>query len=897
MELASDKRDYVATVASEATSRLAEIADAAMRELGAPRSVSSDSLANPNSATDTALANLSNAIRSVRESHEHLIREPAIARVVAIDTKGTERTFYICRTAPVGGIKNLASYRAPVGRLAALQLGETTYLPNGDELEVIAKATLQPVKRQGAWDSRQSVISTDGFGPVTVTSLREFLESMSEAQNVDDILDQIQAEERLSQSLVEGLQRAVITKMGLRDQPILNSIQDGIFRLPLDRQLILLGPPGTGKTTTLIRRLGQKLDQAFLTEDERELIAAKQAPDRLPHEESWLMFTPTKLLRLYLKEAFAREQVPASDARIQTWDDFRWHVSKNIFGILRGATGSGVFVMRPESTHLGAESEATPIGWFEDFFEWQRTDFQNEMLSAANSLSTSSMEGARVLAGNLVKALGAGGWNGLIAEAPRAQSLASSIKGSSDERLNNALKAQIKANPKFIDELALFIDSLGQDTDHGFETNDDDESPEEDDQETAHTPKSKAINRYRQALRARARALVAKRSLDKAGSTSKIIAWIGDRSPSDAELLDIGKALLTQAHARKFSNPIQRYLSGVHQRYRKFRRLRQSEGRWYQSHSIEARDIHPLELDVVLLAVLRASVQFLSRPQVVRQLSHPALAALKPVHDLFRNQILVDEATDFSPIQLACMATLAHPMTRSFFACGDFNQRLTRWGTRTPEDLKWIAPGLEFQEVNIAYRQTRQLNSLARDIINAVGGSNPIVELPQDVDNEGVQPVLLENAGDLRALATWLSGRLLEIERFVGQMPSTAIFVNSEDDVVPLAEQLDRLLLENNLRVVACSKGQIVGQDSDIRVFDIQHIKGLEFEAVFFIGVDRLAEQHPSLFDKFLYVGATRAATYLGVTCDKTLPGDIEALRPHFSFDWSSPSQSSEGAG
>ena len=113
--------------------------------------------------------------------------------------------------------------------------------------------------------------------------------------------------------------------------------------------------------------------------------------------------------------------------------------------------------------------------------------------------------------------------------------------------------------------------------------------------------------------------------------------------------------------------------------------------------------------------------------------------------------------------------------------------------------------------------------------------------------------------------------------------------------MVPLAEQLDRVLLENNLRVVACSKGQVVGQDSDIRVFDIQHIKGLEFEAVFFIGVDRLAAKQPSLFDKFLYVGATRAATYLGITCEQSLPQNIEALRSQFVNDWSSPGSASGG--
>jgi DNA helicase IV len=78
-----------------------------------------------------------------------------------------------------------------------------------------------------------------------------------------------------------------------------------------------------------------------------------------------------------------------------------------------------------------------------------------------------------------------------------------------------------------------------------------------------------------------------------------------------------------------------------------------------------------------------------------------------------------------------------------------------------------------------------------------------------------------------------------------------------------------------------------MGQDNDVRVFDIQHIKGLEFESVFFIGVDRLAALHPKLYDKYLYVGMTRAATYLGVSCDDKLPSSISGLRPMFAKDWS----------
>jgi superfamily I DNA/RNA helicase len=75
---------------------------------------------------------------------------------------------------------------------------------------------------------------------------------------------------------------------------------------------------------------------------------------------------------------------------------------------------------------------------------------------------------------------------------------------------------------------------------------------------------------------------------------------------------------------------------------------------------------------------------------------------------------------------------------------------------------------------------------------------------------------------------------------------------------------------------------RIVGDAREVRVFDIQHIKGLEFEAVFFVGIDRMAERMPDLFQRYLYVGLTRAATYLGITCDSTLPSALDALRQYF---------------
>ena len=52
------------------------------------------------------------------------------------------------------------------------------------------------------------------------------------------------------------------------------------------------------------------------------------------------------------------------------------------------------------------------------------------------------------------------------------------------------------------------------------------------------------------------------------------------------------------------------------------------------------------------------------------------------------------------------------------------------------------------------------------------------------------------------------------------------------------------------------------------------------------MGIDQLAAARPELFDKFLYVGATRAAQYLGVTCSAALPLALEHLRQHFGATW-----------
>ena len=892
--LNDESKRHIEQVAGEALAQLDSIAEASKRKLLDGRTLGYDALASINTMTSSsAIQRLDQISQANRESYRVLVAEPAIARVVVVDEEGEEKTYYICRTTPVSGFPNLASYRAPVGRLASLAIGAEFTLPNGTVVEVLERAQLRPSALADGWDSRDTVVEAEHFGPITIESLRALLTEVTGEEVTVDILGQLLAEETVKANIIDGVRRSVITKMGLRDQPVLDQYQDEIFRLPLDKRLLILGPPGTGKTTTLIRRLGQKLDTAFLEEGEQRLVETVAAAQGVAHSNSWLMFTPTELLKQYLKEAFAREGVPASDLRIRTWQDYRRELARNAFGVLRTASGGGTFVLKESLPSLSEAALDRPIQWFDDFDAWQRSAYVQELHEAAALLHDAKSPDVKSLGARLKDILARAGdgtlastFGSLAAELPKVQALATSLKEGSDGKIKAALNLQLNRNRAFLDELARVIDSLQQAQAAEVDEQDDFDADEEEDTTTSRTGRAAALNAYMQAVRAQARSAASKRMLNKSSRNGKIIEWLADRGLAETDRADVGASLLVQTGARRFVSPIKRYLDGIPKHYRVFRRERQETGSWYRSEGFEARDIHPLELDVVLLAILRAAGDLISRPSVLRDIDSPAWSSLQPILGHYRNQVLVDEATDFSPIQLACMAALAHPQLRSFFACGDFNQRLTTWGARSADDLKWVFADFDIKEITVSYRQSKQLNDLARAMIRAVAGTEQNVSLPANMDSSGVAPALLEHARETAVVVSWLADRIREIERFVGQLPSTAIFVNTENYVAPVAEALNAALAEHNFQVIACREGQAVGQESNVRVFDIQHIKGLEFEAVFFIGIDQLAELHPALFDKYLYVGTTRAATYLGVTCERTLPSAIESLRVHFCQDW-----------
>jgi hypothetical protein len=247
--------------------------------------------------------------------------------------------------------------------------------------------------------------------------------------------------------------------------------------------------------------------------------------------------------------------------------------------------------------------------------------------------------------------------------------------------------------------------------------------------------------------------------------------------------------------------------------------------------------------------------------------------------------IAIDEATDFSVIDLLAMHSLRHPDISSVTLSGDLMQRMTTNGLKSWETFSDMVNSAQVENLTVSYRQSPTLLSLAQNIYQH--STQKKAEYISYMEYSPLEPKPLMYISENKSKKlNWIACRIKEIDTIyrhsVGALPSVAVFVPTEEDIDDFANALDEKLA-GNIPVQGCHKGIVLGESSDVRIYAIDKIKGLEFEAVFFHDLDQLANLQDDILLKYLYVGLSRATFYLGVTLSKNLNTRLHFIEEGFT--------------
>ncbi len=816
---------------------------------------------------------------------------PCFMRIVVTDEEGkNQKEFFFSESNYVPTIKGiaLASNKAPIGILMSKDIGEDFEWHN-EVYYVREKDIFNPTKiNTDKWDGVKFSFCKDNDDIETGDSIQKrILEFKNCLEKIDEQKEDIWTFEGDDIETYEDdlLGLSIRKSISLRSHPLLDKIQENIYRHPLDKRLSLMGPAGTGKTTTLIRRLSQKLFVRHLNEDEQVVV---KDDDEYPN--NWTMFTPTDLLVAYLKDAANREEVINKSENIKTWKNYSYNLARNILPILSKEKGKSGFLLKEGLQTLSDHFFKNINIFFEDFLLWQEFKFVDETKEALKIIVSYLSETKnnfidKINTENLYSMI-----SGLLSIENEIKKEETSLKSKIIEKLNKILRSNenIKTKDdrdKFIKSLQRFAENLKNDTDEDFETDEDELNDEEYEQETL--TKGNAISSqeifskyFYKPLENYSRSIANSKKPSEKNKAFKNFFEKYGYSFDDNEFKEIGKLSIVKSAFTKISSPEVKYPRYLTKRYKRFRMQKDFSKYYASDFKTQSNFISQDEIDILIYSYLYILEEFDAKHVTLKETANAYLFQLKKE---LKYQIYVDEMTDFTPIQIACMFHLTKKPFRSFFACGDFNQRLTSNGCSNRKSLSWAVPSIEFVDISVNYRQSKKLHSFAEKLV-----SDPYetTELEQPNVSDGVNPVWLKSSSDNEIIARWLYDRIMEIQRQINTLPTIAILVNDEDEISTLKAPLEQMLEEASIRVEACYEGKFTGEENNVRIFSVEHIKGLEFEAVFFINIDKLATKTQQ-FTKYMYVGATRAATYFGITTTSSdLPNEIKYLETDFRKDF-----------
>lgn len=669
---------------------------------------------------------------------------------------------------------------------------------------------------------------------------------------------------------------------------------------------IINGGPGTGKTTTMIQRLKLLIDRGDLENYIANHPDCKLTNQQLDYisstQDNWIYFSPNELLKKYLQDNMNYEGLTGTNQRTAVWTDFLKNAVRDEYHLAGQDSPFDFMIPKKADKAIYSGDHYRIIKHFTDFFlnkvkekfakvakidcskfDWkiQGSVITKECAKAETISSISELLRFLIHIANVDKQIFV---NGIAL--PTGSEITARYNQQARDMSDRYIQILKRDNVSKYDELLEYI-----------KTQDKTAQPETDENEEIEELEQDFGNVDLQLFN-KVNALIKKLALQLVDATAKL-------TPAQKTLLDYIKDVVKEedlkeiadaAYFVKYISPVLRgfssyVLNPIPQYYKQFRKSLQEGDKadWDTALLAEMLDtyknkrLYNQEQDLLVGFINNICLSLYSvDSKRFEDTKHQYLDAYK---NLCRPVIGVDEATDYSVIDFYGIKSFGHYAVRSYTLCGDTMQLMKEDGITDWQILKHplLFEQLEVQNLNMSYRQSEELLELADKIYQEENGTKS----PYGCYLKGrktPKPLWLE-LDDIDEKADWISHRVLEIVKaYDNKMPTIAVFTENKRKAEELKDAIEDCDVLNpaGIEVKVCSDNNLEGEKT-LRIFPIDQVKGMEFEAVFFYDIDDI--ESSSLINKYLYVGLSRASMYLAVTSNGRSEKISSMLQKYFSED------------
>lgn len=684
----------------------------------------------------------------------------------------------------------------------------------------------------------------------------------------------------MQQEEMSNLTKFIRQQGKFRYNPILDPVQNRIKTGNLfdGNTVVIDGGPGTGKTTTMIQRLKYLTDKDAIKEDSEEeagfykLTASQRNSlmNAIDNQQDWIFFSPSKLLKEYLADAMNREGLTNTNAKVWHWSDFCKTVIRDNYHLIDPTNENAPF-KASRSTDTLIYQHSGVIDNFNDFFVGQfrliKSRFPKIDKNATRYRWTSIALNIQERFDGTDK-YNLGQFISLFANLERTY--ASECRELLSEnrelvkRISDELSILLREDEKKKDAIEKLI--LPTATEQMEETDEEVDVIEEDLTDKVTKSIRQWFKRYCYSLQNKEVRLTARQ--EKVGEL--LLPLLTDEHK--AKISRVGELALFEQYARYTRGVCSAVFGGFAAKYKRFRRqmLNTKNAGWNQDllesliQRREGKELHAQEQSL-LIGYINNIVKLILKNGGTTA-NHNFVVAYR---GLSRPIIGIDEATDFCDCDIYAMESLLSTDYSSLTICGDMMQRLTDYGITDWKDLDELVQNPKLVKMCTSYRQSSNLVNVARQLYADTIGEEPNYKA-NIKSAKAPKPLAYVSANEADKV-DWLEKRIKEVYIAYGKrLPSIAIFLNNKDAIPAFVEALKDtdFICDTNIDVVDGSAGNVLASSNQIRVYPIDVVKGMEFDVVFFHNIDSIHD-NSDLIKRYIYVGVSRAAFFLGITLTK----------------------------